>query len=348
MGSPDRENNSRPGWLYDITNPDHREIVLHKLYEGLMAGINVLEPWGLSVVIARKGNQQDAAETTDLIGRAKRGRVMWLPQATIEQGRTAKPAVTIAPLDNIWEIVDLEAMVKAREITQNRITEEQLKRYLYGLLGTGLYTELLLKPEFAEHLTNWLPKEIPIDGEKKYVASMLVTCLDNTYPHLAEIAKKVWDSGHLLMASSANISGQKTLVGEPEPVWELVRSVSPNGVVLDNPAYRKLRENLYPELTPASGTIIFTTTHPLIKHEEKDHFMVVIGRQGNLGLPAVADRLAPLFAGDAEVTNQIILQYLSDAALLKMGKVLIWPKEQFNGTKIRELNPQILQSLGFE
>jgi len=332
-------------WYGDIKDPHAVYRALYLLRKGKPIGLHFAEPWGFAVLQSRNGDLTEAAVIHQQIGDIKVGRLMWLSPEQAEAGKIAKPAVTIAPLDKILDIVDLPAMLAVRKSWGSQISETRLKNILYGLLSTGVYTELLLKPEYSQHIANWLPKEVTIDGQRQTVASMLVTCPDKVYPRLWVLADMIWNEGNVLLASSANISGQPTLVGEPEPVWDLLSQNHPDSMVLDNELLRRTRDKRYPNWQPNSGTVINTSTHHLLTYEDSEGFMVVVERAGNVGLRAVERDIESRFSSDS---SPAFLQYVSDIKLKQRGKILVWPDNQFYGEELdRELVQEMNWALGF-
>jgi len=332
-------------WYGDIKDSKSFYRAFNILRDNKPIGLYFAEPWGFAVIQSRDGDLVDAAVVHQQIGDIKVGRQMWLSPEQVEVGKIAKPAVTIAPLDKILDIVDLPAMLAVRKSWGSQISETRLKNILYGLLSTGVYTELLLKPEYSQHIANWLPKEVTIDGQRQTVASMLVTCPDKVYPRLWVLADMIWNEGNVLLASSANISGHPTLVGEPEPVWDLLSQNHPDSMVLDNELLRKTRDIQYPNWQPNSGTVINASTHPLLTHEDREGFMVVVERAGNLGLMAVENDMLPIFSSE---NAPFFLQYASDIRLKQRGKVLILPEQQFYENDLnRELVQEMNWALGF-
>lgn len=260
--APEDENQKEkePKKFADILSLSDRKKAINLLKTGGVVAPECLGPFGLMVGIRMDGNISGSERQVDKLGEIK--------------GRDMKdqPAPFFAPASMLDNFIDYEAMTRS-----GYIRLPQVKTILKPtMIRSGAFFEVALKPPLDSIIPYTRIAVVNKEAPKKPVKTGIVACLDESYPALAEMVKKLWVEKMIPLITSANLSGRQDTLTTAREVWQTFGKDYPDLMILDNPRLKKALDILGVE--QSSYTLTYFTTGWRAGKENEVEF----GRQGNV------------------------------------------------------------------
>lgn len=252
----------------NILDSTHRGQALQHLCDGEVIAVECLGPFGFMVAVELKGSLKEAEDQVDKLGEIK------------ERKMSDQPAPFFVPESALDKIIDYRVM------TRNGVfkPEEIQKSLKHAMVNSGAFFQVALRSPFDKMMPYVQPTSVINEDSQREVKTGVVACLDQSYPALADIVKRLWEEDRIAMITSANLSGKQSTLTTAEDVWQTFGKKFPDLVVVDNPLLKTRLNELGFE--QCSYTLALFADNSIV-----DEGLVSFLRQGNVATELIVELL---------------------------------------------------------